>query len=300
MRVSQEGTALFGIVWLLETLAYCVVDGYGLISGYNTKEKGQNFTRIIRLWFQVFFYSFAFSLLLNLIGLKGKMNLKELIKMAFPATFAVYWYFSAYLPLAILEPYIYKGLNSVDDRGLRRLFVLIIGIFCFSGLLFNGYNTESGYSFIWLLLLYVLGYSIKRLGLFEKWSNFKLVSISALLIIVSWLPMFLFNVDILINYISPTIVFNAIFLLIIFSRIKPNIRFVKVVAPLTFGIYLFQNNRIIWDYLKNLFVFVKDYNLFIVFVLVFLLALMVFAVGGVVDYLRVLLFKFVKMDKISS
>ena len=94
--------------------------------------------------------------------------------------------------------------------------------------------------------------------------------------------------------------FNAIFLLIIFSRIKPNIRFVKVVAPLTFGIYLFQNNRIIWDYLKNLFVFVKDYNLLIVFVLVLLLALMVFAVGGVVDYLRVLLFKFLKMDKISS
>lgn len=220
--------------------------------------------------------------------------------MVFPATFAVYWYFSAYLPLAILEPYIYKGLDSIDDRGLRRLFVLIIGIFCFSGLLFNGYNTESGYSFIWLLLLYVLGYSIKRLGLFGKWSNFKLLSISALLVIVSWLPMFLFNLDILIKFISPTIVFNAIFLLIIFSRIKPNIRFVKVVASLTFGIYLFQNNRIIWDYLKNLFVFVKDYNLFIVFVLVLLLALMVFAVGGVVDYLRVLLFKFVKMDKISS
>ena len=70
LGVSEDGTALFGIVWLLETSAYCAVDGYGLISGYNAKEKGQNFTRIICLWFQVFFYSFVFSQLTMHLTLK--------------------------------------------------------------------------------------------------------------------------------------------------------------------------------------------------------------------------------------
>lgn len=295
----EPGTFSFGIVWLLETVAYCAVDGYGLITGYNAREKEQDFKRIIKMWFQVFFYSFVFSGILYLAGLEGPMDPKTIIKSIFPATFGVYWYFSAYLPLSLLEPYIIKGLNRLGNKELLRLFIFIIGIFCFSGLLFNGYNTESGYSFLWLLLLYILGYTIKRLSLFEKWCNKKLILGCVILSVLSWLPKFILNTDILISFISPSVLFCAMFLLVLFKRIKPNIKLVKMVAPLTFGIYLCQNNRFIWELIKDMFVFVTQFNVFIMALLVIVCSLLVFIACGIVEEIRILVFKIICIDKIS-
>ena len=74
---------------------------------------------------------------------------------------------------------------------------------------------------------------------------------------------------------------------------------IKIIAPLTFGVYLFQNNRIIWNILKDLFVFVKNYNVIVIVILVFILALVIFIIGAIVDFLRIKLFKIMRINKIS-
>lgn len=295
----EKGTFLFSLFWLLETASYCAVDGYALISGYNAREKEANFTKTIAMWFQVFFYSFILSFIVSLCGLNGDMSVKAIIKSAFPATFGAYWYFSAYLPLVLLEPFIIKGLKNLDDKSLKTLFILIIGLFCFSGLVSDAYKTMSGYSFVWLLLLFILGYAIKRLNMFDSWKNTKLFIASILMVLISWGLIATTGHGRLVNYTSPTILFEAIFLLVLFARFKPNTKIVKAIAPLTFGVYLFQNNRIIWENLKDLFLFVKDLNVFAIVPAVLALAMGIFVSGAVVDYLRTKIFTLIRISDMS-
>ena len=296
---NAPGTLYFRIFWFLETAAYCAVDGYALISGYTAREKEFDLKRISFLWLQVFFYSFIMSFIVSAFGLKGDMSTKAIILSAFPASSEAYWYFSAYIPLIILEPFIVKGLKNIDDEGLKTLFILIVVIFTFSGLVGDAYKTQVGYSFIWLTLLFILGYIIKRLNMFEKWSNRKLLIGSFITVLLSWGPMAISGNDKLISYISPTIVFDGIFLMMLFARFKPNEKFVKALAPLTFGIYLFQNNRIMWSTLKDLFLFVNNMSVYAIVPVVILLATLIFVAGTVVDFLRQQLFKVLKVDKLA-
>lgn len=297
---NAVGTTYFRIFWLLETAAYCAVDGYALISGYTAKEKEFDLKRISSLWIQVFFYSFLMSFIVSDFGLKGDMSTKAIILSAFPASSEAYWYFSAYIPLIILEPFLVKGLKNIDDEGLKTLFIVIVVIFSLSGLVSDAYKTQVGYSFIWLTLLFVLGYIIKHIKMFEDWSNKKLLLGSFITVFLSWGLMAINGNDKLISYISPTIVFDGIFLMILFARLKPNAKFVKTLAPLTFGIYLFQNNRIMWSTLKDLFLFVNDLNVFAIVPVVLLLGLAIFLAGTVVDFLRLQLFKLLKVEKLAS
>ena len=297
---NAVGTTYFRIFWLLETAAYCAVDGYALISGYTAKEKEFDLKRISSLWIQVFFYSFIMSFVVSTFGLKGDMSTKAIILSAFPASSEAYWYFSAYIPLIILEPFLVKGLKNIDDEGLKTLFIVIVVIFSLSGLVSDAYKTQVGYSFIWLTLLFILGYIIKRLKMFEDWSNKKLLLGSFITVFLSWGLMAINGNDKLISYISPTIVFDGIFLMVLLARLKPNAKFVKALAPLTFGIYLFQNNRIMWSTLKDLFLFVNDLNVFAIIPMVLLLGLAIFLAGTVVDFLRLQLFKLLKVEKLAS
>lgn len=248
----------------------------------------------------MFFYSFIMSFVVSALGMKGDMSTKAIILSAFPASSEAYWYFSAYIPLIILEPFLVKGLKNIDDEGLKTLFIVIVVIFSLSGLVSDAYKTQVGYSFIWLTLLFVLGYIIKRLKMFEDWSNKKLLLGSFITVFLSWGLMAINGNDKLISYISPTIVFDGIFLMILFARLKPNAKFVKTLAPLTFGIYLFQNNRIMWSTLKDLFLFVNDLNVFAIVPVVLLLGLAIFLAGIVVDFLRLQLFKLLKVEKLAS
>ena len=129
--------------------------------------------------------------------------------------------------------------------------------------------------------------------MFEDWSNKKLLLGSFITVFLSWGLMAINGNDKLISYISPTIVFDGIFLMILFARLKPNAKFVKTLAPLTFGIYLFQNNRI-------MFLFVNDLNVFAIVPVVLLLGLAIFLAGTVVDFLRLQLFKLLKVEKLAS
>ena len=58
------GSINYDISWLLDTLCYCAVNCYALISGYvgvKSKFKLQN---IIKLWFQVLFYSVVLNIII--------------------------------------------------------------------------------------------------------------------------------------------------------------------------------------------------------------------------------------------
>ena len=74
----------------------------------------------------------------------------------------------------------------------------------------------------------------------------------------------------------------------------------KKLSPLVFGIYLFQLSPIVWDtVLKNRFTFVATEGFLQSLVWVLLFSSLIFISGLIVEWLRIILFKLLKLNKLS-
>lgn len=72
-----------------------------------------------------------------------------------------------------------------------------------------------------------------------------------------------------------------------FSRMNLKGTLIAKLSPLAFGIYLFQLNQIVWNYLiEDAFVFVVDKPAILGCLYVFAGALLIFMSGLVVEYIR--------------
>ena len=68
LQAAAPGSAGFALLWLLEVLAYCAVDGFAMISGFTASDRPQKYVKIVDMWFQVFFYSFVVLVIFTLLG----------------------------------------------------------------------------------------------------------------------------------------------------------------------------------------------------------------------------------------
>ena len=66
LQAAAPGSAGFALLWLLEVLAYCAVDGFAMISGFTASDRPQKYVKIVDMWFQVFFYLAQFEYLPHL------------------------------------------------------------------------------------------------------------------------------------------------------------------------------------------------------------------------------------------
>lgn len=120
------GSINYDISWLLDTLCYCAVNCYALISGYvgvKSKFKLQN---IIKLWFQVVFYSVVLNIIIWVTIPNVPINKGLLIQMLMPISFERYWYFSAYFILFAFMPFLNLLLNNLDKSMATKLLITLI------------------------------------------------------------------------------------------------------------------------------------------------------------------------------
>lgn len=103
----------------------------------------------------------------------------------------------------------------------------------------------------------------------------------------------------LISYTSPTIIFCALFLMLFFANIRCNqslIRFIKYFAPVSFGVYLFQEEPLIRETLiKNAFVHYLSFNPFVMSLAVIVTALCIWLIGSLIDRIRLTIFNVFKV-----
>lgn len=285
----------------IETICYCAVDGYAILSGFVSETEEVKISKILKMWFQVFFYSCIVTNILELIFLKDySFDLLIFVKKSFPIISGRFWYFVAYFPLFFFIPFINKALNNISDKNKIGLLVLIILLFsCFS--IFNDYYCEDGYSFTWLFLMFVIGGIIKRLNFIKNIKNKSLFLLSCTCILTTYFTNYIFKSQIFMSYISPTIVIYAISLLLLFYRIKINScqNMIVYFSRLTFGVYLFQCSYFVWNYvIDDSFVFIANINMFRGILLVLIGSLLIFVVGALCEIFRIKLFQLLKIDNL--
>ncbi len=244
--------------WGLESLCYCAVDCYGLLSGYLAGTGKHPFTRLALLWLETALYSLLFAAAFRLLRPEqtgGAAWLGALL----PVTTYRYWYFTAYFGLAMVLPFlnVSRALGSERRAGLRVLALLLVFCALPTALHTDAYRLRGGYSMAWLLLLYLLGASVKQCGFLHRLGPLPLLTIAAVSFAMTAGTVFR-PVGIgtagpltLLSYTSPTVAVTAVCLLLLFRRLpqKPGGgKLLTVLSRASFGVYILHTDPLLWQH----------------------------------------------------
>lgn len=278
------------------------------------------FKQLAKVWVNVFFYTTFITIIYSLAT--GTINGLMCFRALFPILSDGYRYFTQYFVCFFFTPYFNKLLNMITKRKVRSLFILLITFFSFYALLNMGSNT-GGYHVLWLCILYVLGGCIKKGEIFSNIKGWICFYLYCLLVIMTFLSKYINenydnslintitagNSDFLISYTSPTILFSAIFLVVLFSKINVKHESIKTVfinfAKTNFSVFIIHAHYLVWGRILGATItnysrwFLHSSNLkFILSIVV--ISVCIYFVCTCIDVCRLALFKVCNVDKICT
>lgn len=320
------GSAAYWAAWLLESLCYCSVNCYAVITGYIMYSPGKRnfkYSRIIPLWLQVFLWNGLITVLFAVFR-PETVTAEEAAAVFMPVLNSQYWYFTAYFGMFFFIPFFNILIDSLDDKGFICLVVTLFVIFSFLPFTFSGkvdpFNTLSGYSMLWLSVLYFAGAFIKRMENTIKVKKRIWAAVYVLSSVIPCISSVMLDVtkvssveeDVLSDlgggtyaYNSPFTVAAAVALFMLLKDIKIKNRFavkaVNIAAPVSFGIYLIHVNPLVFaNILNGWFRKLTDMSCFMMIISIIASAVLLYAVLGAADYIRLLVFRGLKISEHSE
>lgn len=237
----------------------------------------------------------------------GAWNIKENIKALLPLVTTQYWFFSMYFGMMLFAPIMNEFVNKTKLKKVIVILLSLVSTFTILSIV-NGnvFELKGGYSVLWFIVLYMCGATLNKIQSVYEFDLCKVKRLTCGMLFCTWVSKLLLDYfslrltggarfgNILLGYTSPTIFIVSCGLLIIFSNIKCNklIPFLKVVAPLTFSAYLIQDNVYVRKYfITDKFAFLADKNVFMLIIGVISSAILCFAVGCLIDFIRNFIFR---------
>lgn len=270
------------------------VNIFVLIMGYFGIKNNFKIKKVFLLMMSVLFYSILGLLLAYVFNCS--ISTKDLMNSIFPTLSSLYWFFTTYIIVYILSPYINKFINCLSkNEFLKILFILlvllsIIPVFTIFDLGFSNYA--------WFIFVYMTGaYIYKYINNINK--KYLIISlISSLLIIFTSIVIFktmsvkysVLN-DYILYFAQQASIFAFIasitlFLLFKDINITPN-KFINKIAGTTFGIYLFHSNKYLQNFLWNDFFIPSKWSNGPYLIFHFIISiLIVFIIGIIIDSIK--------------
>jgi surface polysaccharide O-acyltransferase-like enzyme len=240
------------ILWFIEIAGYKAVDIFFIISGYfgiSQKFKGK---KLLLLDFKVLIYCVGFYILSVIVKYQA-FSARDFVRAFLPYVGGHYWYYTAYISLMLLSPWINKLILSVDKKKILLLILIVSGISTLS--IGDAFYTNDGYSVIWAINLYVIGAYIKLY--YKKMISSKkalLCTFACTMLIYLWFVIVgritqqffgheVFSTHFVV-YRQLPVLLGAVFAVIAFVQIdfRGKIgRLINVVSRCTFGVYLLHS-----------------------------------------------------------
>ena len=306
------------LLLFLNTIFCSGVNIFGMISGFVGFQR-HKYSNLIFLLFQTYVYNYGIAFLLK----QTKVKHIDLHHFLFPLFAGNYWYFSEYFILYFFLPLLNSGIKFMEKKEFG-IFNLSLFIFfsCFnqikhySRILNRDFlHFNNGFTYMWLIILYFFGSYLGRI----KNNNHNCNTIFTFFICFTLLNCIAFLRNVLIKYkinkynnddgmkveyTSPSSLLICFCFFIMFSDININNRILQKIisffAPLTYGIYLLHNHILVLNYIiKNKYYWLLEYNLFKLIVIELFESLKIFLFCSIIDYLRLLLFKILKIRQLS-
>ncbi len=219
-------------------------------------------------------------------------------------------------------PFINYGIQNLNKKTFRNI-ILFLLFFCsimdIIGTIVIGKSNNNfliyGYSSMWLTILYIIGGYFGKYTLANKESKTNLVYYIFLILIYLSSSLFSFffflmlkmksTKKLFISYLSPTMLFQSISLVLLFFRLKiKNHIFIKLIsffAPLTFNVTLIHQRLFKENFIfkKKFFKIIKELLPQYLFFKIYGFAIIIYFLCSFIDYIRYLLFKILKIKELS-
>lgn len=317
LKILKYDEPQYKPIWRLQAASRWGVNGFGLISGI-VGYKRYKFANLIFIWITVLFYSIIISLILYL---KNAISKRDFFFSLFPILIKRHWYFNAYFQMYLLLPFINNGIKYLTKKELKNIIIFLIGFYSLYNILGVSIHSKNyhfllnGYSGMWLTILYIIGSYIGKYIIINKSKNHIFYFIFFILL---YIFSSLFSSEIhfkllekkskiqsklFINYLSPTMLLQAISLIMTFSRLEiRNERMIQLISfftPLTFSVQLihtrlFQNTSK-FKFIKHFFHYIKKMKSNMLFFKIYGFSILIFFLCSLIDYFRYLLFKLIKV-----
>ena len=308
------GTVNYGLVWLLETAAYCGVNCYALISGYVSLKSQYRYSNIIYLWIQVSGINLLCTAFFYIME-PETVEKWGILRGIFPVLNDTYWYFTAYFALFFFIPFLNYLVQNLEQQQMKRLLLGTVILFSILPTIANAdiFRISSGYSAFWLAILYLAGACIcKYKNTMKKFKGIYLLIYSGC-VLISWCSkigieyvnrqkgLFL-DSECFLKYTSPFILIAAVSLLLFFKDLKVPSGISKVIlriALLTFGVYLWHDNPLIREnWLSDKLIWVAGLPSIQMLGTIFMMTLLIFAMGCCIEFARQICFDRLGVRKI--
>lgn len=246
---------------LFESISIVCVNVFVLISGWfgiNPSYKG-----ILNFLFQCIFFLTGLYIITNIIGV-NTISLKGLAGCVFATK--LNWFIKAYLLLYVISPILNHFVNNSCQKEYKYVLTGFFLFTCTYGWIGAAEFMMQGYSTISFIGLYLLARYIKLYS--PSWSKYHIkhdiviyLSIVFIVSALTFTPPLYFGVKIPLNfysYISPTTIIGAVYLLLAFSKINIQNKFINWCGASCFAVFLIHvSPSTLWHY-KGLFVKLHD------------------------------------------
>lgn len=249
---APQFSVSYYVLWFIEIAGYKAVDIFFIISGYfgiTQRFKGK---KLLLLDFKVFVYCVGFYLLSVIVKYQA-FSFRDFLRACLPYLGGHYWYFTAYISLMLISPWMNKMVQALDKKRLLLLILLVSGISTLS--IGDAFFTADGYSVFWAVNLYLIGAYIrlyyKRMMSPKKAICFSFACtmfIFLWFVIVGRITQYIFGHEVFSTHFMVhrqlPVVMGAVFAVIAFAQIDFKGMVGKVINSIskcTFGVYLIHS-----------------------------------------------------------
>ncbi len=312
LAAAQFGTQQYIIAWLMECAAYGAVNCFAMTSGYLMVDKSYKTARLLPMWLQVLAYSLSMTAV-QWYRYPGEVDKLQWFRAIFPASTGWFWYFSAYVGLFFLMPFINKLVQTLTRKQALRLAAVLLFVFTAWEIFpySQVFDLADGYSLVWLGIMYYLGACMKyhRFGetLKKRWAALVYVGGVAL----AFGGMYLLRHElslpfkiVWLSYTSPAVVLGSIGFVLLFTKItiKPKFlqKIVVTLSSVSFGVYIVHSHPLFWNHFLKWRYYRFGVELIGLELVggVLLAAAFIFVVCGAVDWVREQAFKLCRINKL--
>lgn len=241
IRVNQVGKETTRIVNCICNMG---VSCFVLISGYFGVKR--DWKKIARLEIMVIFFSFCTTLLLAVAFPEvyhGSELLELLIKSCIPVISRKHWFYTCYICLLLLSPWLNDALERMTKRQFEGLLFTLLCLFSiFPTFFYFEIMQDGGKGLVNMIVVYILGRYIRKYGDFEMEKK-KAVLIFLILLVISYISsLYLFTIGgIHHSFIKDNSIVNigmAVMLLYLCKDVKWHCGWLNQVSSHIFGIYI--------------------------------------------------------------
>ena len=300
------------------------VNSFVILTGYFQSKADFKIKKFFSLLDSMFFYRIIFLILFCSLGIIT-LTKAEMVDKIFTRD---YWFIQVYLVLYLVSPFLNIFIKKIDKKNYEKLLLVLFFILSIIPFITGNktYVFNDGYNLSNFIYMYLIGGYLRKYPIKESYI-FKILSKNLYRLVL----LFVFILCFMINYMNtktfgllsssntvlglinsnyshiynvysnPFVIIQTISFFLIFESIDFKSKIINKISSLVLGVYFIHENGFVRTYLyKWLRIdngIVTSYK-FILYV--FLMALLIFVCSLIIEFIRQMIFKFLKSRKITK